>query len=233
MASLTRVDGGDLGAGNRAAFKRLSKVTIDDMEILEVFMLPGVDELVIRKCPELSLGPLPPIARKLVISDSDKVMMMSFPGNEGAERHGDAEGPSTSSTPVSVLVVEHCDVPPGDWNLLHHIPGLRTLCISHCSRMTSLPKYLGNLSSLRELAIDGCNSIESLPESIFKLPNLRALYISDCHPALKIWCEVEENKKKLAPLGLKYEYVPLPSLATSILNVITANSVFNCRYAWC
>jgi hypothetical protein len=143
---------------------------------------------------------------------------MSSPGNrEGAERHGDAEGPSSSSTLVSVLVVKRCDAPQGDWTLLHHLPGLKTLCISHCDNMTSLPKYLGNLSSLRELAIDGCNSIESLPHSIFKLPNLRALYISDCHPALKIWCEAEENKKKLGPLGLKYEYVALPSLAASFL----------------
>uniref|UniRef100_A0ACD5YZH2 Uncharacterized protein n=1 Tax=Avena sativa TaxID=4498 RepID=A0ACD5YZH2_AVESA len=218
MASLTRVDASDLGGGSRAAFKRLSKVTIDDMEILEAFMFPGVDELVIRKCPELSFGPLPPRARRLVVSESDKVMTMSsLAGNSGAETHGDAEVPSTSSTPVSVLVVERCDAPQGDWNLLHLVPGLKILCISQCDSMTSLPKYLGNLSSLRELAIDGCSSIESLPPSIFKLPNLRALYISDCHPALKIWCEAEENKKRLAPLGLKYEHVALPSLATSLL----------------
>lgn len=207
MASLTRVDAGDLGGGSRAAFKRLSKVTLDDMENLEVFMFPGVDELVIQKCPKLIFGPLPPRARKLVISESDKVMMMSSPGSGGAERHGDAEGPSTSATPVSVLVVKHYDAPQGDWNLLHHLPGLKTLCISHCDSMTSLPKYLGNLSSLRELAIEGCSSIESLPQSIFKLPKLRALYISDCHPALKIWCEAEENKKRLGPLGLKYEKI--------------------------
>jgi Leucine-rich repeat (LRR) protein len=218
MASLTRIDAGDLDGGNRASFKRLSKVTIDDMEILKVFVFPGVDELVIRNCPELSFGPLPPRAQRLVISESDKVMMMYSSGNGGgAERHGDAEAPSTSSTPVNVLVVECCDAHQGDWNLLHHLPGLKTLCISHCDSMTSLPKYLGNLSSLRELAVDRCNSIESLPQSIFELPNLKGLYISDCHPALKIWCEAEENRKKLAPLGLKYEYGALLSLATSLL----------------
>ncbi|KAK1677272.1 hypothetical protein QYE76_038120 [Lolium multiflorum] len=209
MPNITRIDDID---SNRAAFSRLTKVTIDDMKNLKVFLFPGVAQLVIQKCPELSFGPLPPKARKLVISGCNKVM------SSWGKRQTDGEEGHSSSTPVSELVVENCDLPPGDSSLLHHLPGLRSLTFKKCSdiitsskettqapsSLESLPECLGGITSLRELIIQSCIGMKSLIQNMTKLPNLKDLYILDC-PELKRWCESEENKAKLAHIRPKYE----------------------------
>lgn len=221
MARITRIDAGELSGGNREAFARLSKFTIDDMENLKEFKFAVVDELAIQKCPLLSFGPLPPRAHRLLISDCDQVMSSSIGGIDGVE------GPSS---PVTELMVESCNVPLGDWSLLHHLPGLcsltinnscnltsspeitrvlsslQSLCFSQChGSMESLPVFLCDLTSLQQLAIDECRGIQSLPQGIVdKLIGLKALYIWDC-PELKKWCESEENKQKLAHILIKFE----------------------------
>uniref|UniRef100_A0ACD5WMJ7 Uncharacterized protein n=1 Tax=Avena sativa TaxID=4498 RepID=A0ACD5WMJ7_AVESA len=207
------------------------------------FMFPVIDELVIKKCPELSFGPLPPRAQRLLLSDCQQVM------SSWRNRGGVEEG---SCAPVTTeLVVKRCNVPPSRPSLLHHLPGLRTLIFSHCDNMTSLPEDLGDLKSLQDLkivcckqlnnlpdsmkqlsslqsihfsecerigafpqwfkhltslmllTIDRCPAIESLPQSISELPNLKGLNISGC-PRLKIWCELDQNKNKLAHIGLNF-----------------------------
>jgi hypothetical protein len=107
MASIARISDIDLSNSNQAAFSRISKVTIDDMENLKVFLFPSVAELVIQKCPELSFGPLAPKAQRLVISDCNKVM------SSCGKRQGDSDEGSSSSTPVTELVVENCNLPLG------------------------------------------------------------------------------------------------------------------------
>jgi hypothetical protein len=77
------------------------------MENLKVFMFPGVSELVIQKCPELSFGPLAPKAQRLVISDCNKVMSSCI------KRQRDSEEGSSSSAPLTELVVENCNLPLG------------------------------------------------------------------------------------------------------------------------
>jgi Leucine-rich repeat (LRR) protein len=52
-------------------------------------------------------------------------------------------------------------------------------------------------TSLRKLEINSCDGISSLPEGIQQLTNLQKLVIHYC-PALKKWCELEENATKLA-----------------------------------
>uniref|UniRef100_A0ACD5WRT0 Uncharacterized protein n=1 Tax=Avena sativa TaxID=4498 RepID=A0ACD5WRT0_AVESA len=218
MASLTRIDDIDLSTGNQAAFSRISKVTIDDMENLKVFLFPGIAELVIHKCPELSFGPLPPKAQRLVISDCNKVMS-SCGGEEG----------SSSSTPVTELVVENCNLPLAHWSLLHRLPGLhnltinncgdlvtsspeiiqalsslRSLCFPHCKGMISLPEYVGDLTSLRKLTIQSCPDMKSLLQNMDKVTNIKDLHIFDC-PELKEWFESEENKTNLAHIRQNYE----------------------------
>lgn len=198
MGSIKRIDDIDLSGGNRAAFSRLSKVTIEDMEKLETFIFPSIAELVIQKCPELSFGPLPPRAQRLVISDCNGVM------SSWEERQGDSEEVSSTSTPVTELVVENYNLPQDDSALLHHLPGLHSLTIKNSHGMVSLPEYLSDLTSLRELTIQSCHGMESLLQSMDKLTNLKDLYILDC-PGLNKWCESDENKTKLAHIRPKYE----------------------------
>uniref|UniRef100_A0A453ACF3 Uncharacterized protein n=4 Tax=Aegilops tauschii subsp. strangulata TaxID=200361 RepID=A0A453ACF3_AEGTS len=221
MARITTIDAGALSGGNIEAFTRVSKFTIDDMVNLKEFKFAAVDELAIQKCPLLSFGSLPPRAHRLLISDSDQVMSSSVRAIDGVE------GPSS---PVTELVVETCNLPLGDWSLLHHLPGLCSLTINNCYSLTSspeiisalsslqslcfsqchepmesLPAFLCDLTSLQQLAIDECHGIQSLTEDMLaKLTGLKALYIWDC-PELKKWCETEENKQKLAPIRINFE----------------------------
>ncbi|KAF7013273.1 unnamed protein product [Triticum aestivum] len=221
MARITTIDAGALSGGNIEAFTRVSKFTIDDMENLKEFKFAAVDELAIQKCPLLSFGSLPPRAHRLLISDSDQVMSSSVRAIDGVE------GPSS---PVTELVVETCNLPLGDWSLLHHLPGLCSLTINNCYSLTSspeiisalsslqslcfsqchepmesLPAFLCDLTSLQQLAIDECHGIQSLTEDMLaKLTGLKALYIWDC-PELKKWCETEENKQKLAHIRINFE----------------------------
>ena len=221
MARITRIDAGELSGGNKEAFTRLSKFTIDDMENLKEFEFAAVDELAIQKCPLLSCGSLPPRAQRLLISDCEQLMSSSVGGIDGVE------GPSA---PVTELVVQTCNLALGDWSLLHHLPGLCSLTINNCYNLTSspeiisalsslqslcfyqchepmesLPVFLCDLTSLQQLAIDECHGVQSLPEDMLaKLTSLEALYIWDC-PELKEWCESEENKQKLAHILIKFE----------------------------
>ncbi|XP_037481038.1 putative disease resistance protein RGA1 [Triticum dicoccoides] len=174
MASITRIDDGDLSGGNHAAFSQLSKVTIDDMENLKLFLFRSVDELLIQKCPELSFGPLPPRAQRLVIADCNKVV------SSWGKRQGDGDEGSSSSTPVTELVVENCNLSLGGWSLLRHLPGLRTLCLFQCDSMTSLPEEVGDLRSLQELKIVCCKELNYLPDSMQQLASLQSMYFSEC-----------------------------------------------------
>jgi len=63
--------------------------------------------------------------------------------------------------------------------------------------MTSLPEWLGELNSLESFDIIFCQGIRSLPDSIQQLDKLQHIFICE-NPALKEWCELEENKMKLA-----------------------------------
>uniref|UniRef100_A0A0E0MDS5 Uncharacterized protein n=1 Tax=Oryza punctata TaxID=4537 RepID=A0A0E0MDS5_ORYPU len=98
---------------------------------------------------------------------------------------------------------------------------LQTLSLESCNWMTTLPHWMGDLTSLKELNIKFCTNLNYLPESIGRLTSLEKLYIAYCEsiksfptsieqltmlkyihiqgcPQLKQWCELEDNKKKLA-----------------------------------
>uniref|UniRef100_A0ACD6AG64 Uncharacterized protein n=1 Tax=Avena sativa TaxID=4498 RepID=A0ACD6AG64_AVESA len=217
MGGITKIDVGDLTGDNRAAFHRLSEFIIDDMCSLEEFITTyrnGGEELVfsandkveVRRCPNMSFVPLPPRARRLVISDCN-VLMVCWHNRAGT--HG-FQGPSCICSPVTQvteLVVESCRVYPSHWCLLNHLPALhsltiencsnllvnsgevawvvssiiQTLCFSRCDRMTILPEYLGGLSSLRELQIQSCGRFSYFPDSIKCLTSLQKLTIKRCN----------------------------------------------------
>ncbi|KAJ1267569.1 hypothetical protein BS78_07G066000 [Paspalum vaginatum] len=91
-----------------------------------------------------------------------------------------------------------------DWTNLSYIPesmrhltSLECLYLHKCPRLTALPEWLGDLASLKELIVSECEGIESLPESILKLVGLEQLGIGGA-PKLAQWCELVENKKRLA-----------------------------------
>lgn len=79
---------------------------------------------------------------------------------------------------------------------------LQKLELCRCHSMASLPNWLIELTSLKTLVIKYSEGIRFLPEGIQQLSNLHELHISNCHQ-LKRWCELEENKMKLAHITTK------------------------------
>ncbi|CAO2042011.1 unnamed protein product [Urochloa humidicola] len=86
---------------------------------------------------------------------------------------------------------------PGSIQLLTRLDTLR---LKGCESMEWLPEWLGDLTSFANLTIIECRGIKTLPSSIQKLTRLE---IYGC-PDLVQWCELEENKMKLAHVKTKY-----------------------------
>lgn len=182
------------------------------------FMFPKLEMLRITECPKLRIRPYLPRAMSFSVADCDNVLSS---WGEGSSQSG-----ASSSSPITDLYVVESKVPLHQWKLLHQLPALRFLTIRRCSdlsisfgiilplsslesltlqqayeaehpRMTSLPHWLGELISLKRLVIKDCEGIMSLPSSIQQLTKLEYLHIDGC-PTLMKWCELEENKVKLA-----------------------------------
>ncbi|XP_062225040.1 putative disease resistance protein RGA1 [Phragmites australis] len=195
MASITRIDAGELSGKNKAAVPLLLQFILDDLANLQVFstiyrsgdkefLFPTIDELlVIQSCPNVKFGPCPPEAKRLYISACDQ-LMSSLPKRERGEAQGvEASSSSTSTTSARVthLVVEKCKVPLSHWSLLHHLPGLRRLEIRDSNDLTGSPEIFQVLSSLQSLRFSRCDGITTLPECLGDLTSLRALEIYQCH----------------------------------------------------
>ena len=57
---------------------------------------------------------------------------------------------------------------------------LRTLTLSHCVSLVSLPSSLGRLAALEGLDLTCCESLQALPDSVGDLGALRTLLLADC-----------------------------------------------------
>jgi len=207
---------------------------MDTYSCCDRFEFPTLDELVINKCPKLRFGENPPPkARMLVISDCDQLMMSPLEKREHDVVEDPSSSTCTTSAPVTEVVIESCKVPLDElkWSLLEglaplhslHIrnssekiispeimkgllSSLQLLCFSHCVNMTYLPEHVVQDTSLKELIIHECRGIKSLPQSVCEEKNKHypLLHIRNC-PELKKWCELEENKTKLAHIHFIFE----------------------------
>ncbi|XP_047065630.1 putative disease resistance protein RGA3 [Lolium rigidum] len=201
-------------------------------------LFPKLEKLTIKHCAKLRIKPCLPKAMSLCIEDCD-VLLSSW-------RESSSQGGASSSSPVTDITVAESKVPLHQWRLLHRLPALRSLSISHCSdltaspeiiqcisslhsltlnhaelpawlgeltslqylklsgcgSMTSLPQWLGELTSLKKFLIEYCKGIRCFPDSIQQLDKLECLDIYEC-PTLEQWCELEENKVKLAHIRKK------------------------------
>jgi hypothetical protein len=114
-------------------------------------------------------------------------------------------------TSLKKLTLDHCglirSLPEGIQQLTNlqdlyigQCPALQKWCETEEEIMKPTPNQKRACvlpTSLKKLEIDDCDGISSLPEGIQQLTNLQELKIISC-PALKEWCELEENMTKLA-----------------------------------
>jgi hypothetical protein len=173
-----------------------------------------IDYVEIYDCPKLRIKPLPPRARSLEISNSDRVL--SSWGEYTAAS-------TTSSYPINTLEVAQYEVPMHQWRLLQHLPGLASLrindsgdltssieVIQHLSLLTSLylshlqviPEWVGELTSLHSLQISKCSGPTELRENMRQLTELHSLELINCDSiaSLPYWLGELNSLEKLTLL---------------------------------
>uniref|UniRef100_A0A2N9G0U6 Uncharacterized protein n=1 Tax=Fagus sylvatica TaxID=28930 RepID=A0A2N9G0U6_FAGSY len=135
---------------------------------------------------------------------------------------------SSSSPPLSKLKsltlrrIQDVDSLPEE--LLKNLASLRSLNISDCPNLTSLPEGIGNLTSLQSLDISDCPNLTSLPEGIGNLTSLQSLDISNC-PNLTSLPEGIGNLTSLQSLHIS-DCPNLTSLPEGIGNLTSLQSLY-------
>ncbi|KAM0860302.1 hypothetical protein ACQ4PT_046626 [Festuca glaucescens] len=170
--------------------------------------------LKIHDCPMLRIKPLPPKARKWVISKSDNVL----------SSWEECSGPHTNDTSsfsavTTKLSVKNSKVPLYHWRLLQHFPGLTVLHIKSSVDLTGSPEVIQHLSSLKttlkneyleelpkwlnenmwqlkKLQLWGCSNMASLPHWLGELTSLEQLLLFDCD----VLCSLPESIQQLTHL---------------------------------
>jgi len=114
------------------------------------------------------------------------------------------------------LAIQECDVLRSLPESIQQLTCLQKLDIRGCPQLKHVVESEeGNIklthnqerlcllpTSLQELKIEKCSGINCLPEGIQQLTNLHMLHINGC-PELNQWCELVENKMKLAHIQEK------------------------------
>lgn len=120
-------------------------------------------------------------------------------------------------TSLMQLVILRCDVLRSLPESIQQLSSLQALEISFCPKLKHVVeseegkmKLTHNKErvcllpvSLETLAIVYCEGIKSLPEGIQQLTNLQTIKIESC-PELEQWCDLEENRMKLAHIEIKH-----------------------------
>ncbi|KAM0860322.1 hypothetical protein ACQ4PT_046633 [Festuca glaucescens] len=106
-------------------------------------------------------------------------------------------------TSLKTLSLWRCTVLGSLPESIQQLTNLETIYISSCPELKHLVERVCFLpSSLENLHIWECEGIKSLPEGMEQLTNLQTLCIFLC-PDLQQWCELKENKMKLAHIQQK------------------------------
>ncbi|CAI5529597.1 unnamed protein product [Closterium sp. Naga37s-1] len=105
------------------------------------------------------------------------------------------------------------------------LPRLRTLTLTSCNDLTTLPCNFCSLSSLQCLSVDLCNTFHHLPESFSALPSLTILSISNC-PELSSLPETFGLLRRLTRLVIVEcdSFTHLPSSFSSLSALRVASS---------
>jgi Leucine-rich repeat (LRR) protein len=87
----------------------------------------------------------------------------------------------SASTTLNLNHLKFQTLPP-----INGLKSLKTLSLSCCYLLTSLPESIGEFKALEALHLTTCCSLESLPESIGDLVALKKLYLDSCDSLLTL-----------------------------------------------
>ncbi|RXH98081.1 hypothetical protein DVH24_010406 [Malus domestica] len=189
--------------------ERLSHFLVDGLETLTI-----LEELTIRNCPSLTLVPIAPCLRELVIEGCEKLSSLRSGSKHcnSLERVKISGSPNLISIPIAPclreLVIDGCEKLSSLSSGSKHCNSLERVKISGSPNLISIPIA----PRLRELVIEGCEKLSSLSSGskhcnllervkISGSPNLISIPIAVCLRELVI-----EGCEKLSslPSGLKH-----------------------------
>ncbi|XP_047085462.1 putative disease resistance protein RGA1 [Lolium rigidum] len=185
--------------------REIRLVRMKNLEEWDTSYLSGEDsvneleKVEIENCPKLRIRPHLPRAASCSIKKSDNVLLVEC-SNINLTISPDICGALHSLQVLEVWDHAKLEELP---NNMRQLTKLQSLTLSGCPRLRQLPEWIGELVSLRKLEMCGCSAITTLPDSIQQLTNLQKLEISTCNPELTLWCDAEENRRKLAHIEQK------------------------------
>ncbi|KAF9608577.1 hypothetical protein IFM89_010009 [Coptis chinensis] len=154
-------------------FPSLKELTLIDFPNLEDWLcmvskeaFPSLVKLTVKKCPKLKTMPWFPSLQCLELQNCNQVILRFA-----------SELSSLCSLVVDVVPDLMC-LPE---QLLGNNPDLKSLTISSCPHLQSLPASLGRLVALKSLVIRWCEELTSFPKELWNLVSLESMEISECH----------------------------------------------------
>ncbi|KAK9678179.1 hypothetical protein RND81_11G193800 [Saponaria officinalis] len=78
-------------------------------------------------------------------------------------------------------------------NALRGVKTLRTVWISACQSLGSLPELIGSLTALQHLRIESCRALKMLPEGLKDIRSLMKVEIIECPELIERRREHEEE----------------------------------------
>jgi hypothetical protein len=175
MDSITYID--ESFYGGPRAFHQLKKFELCRMgglqvwktiySYLEELMSPNLEYLTIIDCPMLRILPCPPRSLNWKIDNSvnDQAELPEWLGQLTTLRHLEICGRPYMDAPVGIM---------------KQLTSLKSLCLSHCKTMTTLPHWLVELTLLQTLEISDCPRLNNLPVSLCNLICLQAFVLRNC-----------------------------------------------------
>lgn len=194
MNSITRISEAFYG-GVSEPFPSLNYLRISDFPYLEKWSnisngvpFPRLEELVLHRCPKLATAPTFPSLRHLKLHDCDAKIIKSM------EK-------ATTLSSLEIHNLPTLEYLSGTFLRKNH--SLKSLEISSCKNLLSLPQELENLTTLKSLIISCCEKLIDLPPGLRKLERLELLEINGCHSLMMLPYEEIEGLRSLKTLTIE------------------------------
>ncbi|KAH6833133.1 hypothetical protein C2S53_002997 [Perilla frutescens var. hirtella] len=194
MDSITHISEAFYG-GVAEPFPSLNYLTIRDFPYLEEWFsiskgvpFPRLEELVLDKCPKLTIAPSFPSIKNLELHHCNANIMKSM---------------ETATFLSTLMINELPELESLSGTFLQNNYSLKSLEIHSCQNLLLLPTEIEKLTSLKSLTISCCEKLGDLPPGLRKLNSLELLEINGCHSLKMLPHEEIEGLSSLKTLSIE------------------------------